>query len=186
MISIAVAASALLLESGIGEVAQSPFIIPVAGCMMVLGIVVVSIWAGVRSQEMKSQERLAAIARGIVSEPTWDESAARTAMPHAGVSFKPPNDGSGARRAGIVLVSIGSGMLAFFLSCALIMHVQHDRDDTAGFLIAAATGLVPLAIGIGFLVDARLRRAEFRRLYPVGPGIGSSAPAQLSEFRPLH
>ena len=51
------------LDGGIAAVFNTPFIIPVAGGVMVGCIVVASVWAGVRSQEIKSQERLARIAQ---------------------------------------------------------------------------------------------------------------------------
>jgi hypothetical protein len=37
---------------------DSPFIVPVAGCFMILGIVVAGVWSGNRAQEMRSRERL--------------------------------------------------------------------------------------------------------------------------------
>ena len=46
---------------------DTPFAVPVAGCVMILGIVVAGIWSGVRTREMQSQERLAAIAKGIAA-----------------------------------------------------------------------------------------------------------------------
>jgi hypothetical protein len=54
---------------------DSPYIVPVAGCFMILGIVVAGIWSGNRNREMGSQERLAAIAKGITPPPTKEELA---------------------------------------------------------------------------------------------------------------
>ncbi|MES2389994.1 MAG: hypothetical protein V4555_00025, partial [Acidobacteriota bacterium] len=54
---------------------QSPFIVPVAGCVMILGIVVAGIWSSIRQREMQSQERLAAIAKGMPLPPTTEELA---------------------------------------------------------------------------------------------------------------
>ncbi len=200
------------LDGGIAAVFNSPFVIPVAGCVMVACIVVSSMWAGVRSQEIKSHERLAKIAQGLPVEPSWDEVTVKAAT--AGeVGEDPPgfsgykklkqyqqhtkraDDGAGARRAGLILVSIGVGLLAFFGALAVIVQV---REVLAG----GAAGLIPLAIGVGFLIDARLKKQEYeRRLaagwYP-GPDVGSgagqaSAPpppgmteAQASDWRPLH
>ena len=162
---------------------DSPFIVPVFGTIMILGIVVAAIWSGVRNREMQSQERLAAIAKGIPLEPAWDEMLLRQAVaqhPLATMTQRRPNDGAGARRVGIVLVSVGVGLGAFFWALASVLQVR-------AVLCGAATGLIPLAIGVGFLVDASLRRAEFLRLsegvYPQEPLSTSQA---TSDLRPLH
>ena len=189
------------LDEGIAAVFNSPFIIPVAGCVMVACIVVSSVWAGVRSQEIKSHERLAKIAQGIPVEPEWQEAKGR--MADAGLAQVPvggrarPNDGGKARRAGIVLASIGLGLFGFFAALAVIVRV---REVLAG----GVAGIFPLAIGIGFLVDARLKRQEYERYMEwerLGTGVGVGLPAgsvppppppagmsaaQASDWRPLH
>ena len=187
---------------------NSPFIIPVAGCAMVLGIVVASIWAGVRSQEIRSHERLARIAQGLPVEPNWDEATVKAATTSA-VGEEPPgfqgykklkeykrrsNDGSRARRAGLVLVSVGMGLFTFFGSLAAIVRVRE-------VLSGGAAGLIPFAIGVGFLIDARLKKQEYERYMEMdrAAGWGGGAPgapgapspegmsaAQASDWRPLH
>ena len=62
---------------------NSPFIIPVAGCAMVLGIVIAGIWSGVRQREIQSRERLEAIARGVPIPPTPEELAITHGRPTA-------------------------------------------------------------------------------------------------------
>ena len=191
-----------LWDNGIAEVFNSPFVIPVAGCMMVLGIVVSSIWAGVRTHEIKSHERLARIAQGLPVEPTWDEVTVRAAT---GALKQTPgsrpaaraNDGSGARRAGVVLTSVGVGLFAFFAALSAIVQVRE-------VLSGGAAGLIPLAIGIGFLVDARLKKREYEERLAAGhfgapmaampsadlpqppPPPAGMTPAQASDWRPLH
>lgn len=167
---------------GFAGVFNSPFIVPVFGTIMILGIVVAGIWSGVRNREMQSQERLAAIAKGIPLEPAWDEALVRratTQSPIAAAMQLRPNDGAGARRVGIVLVSVGVGLGAFFSTLAMILQ---ERDVFCG----AATGLIPLAIGAGFLVDANLRRAEFWRLSEAAHQQDPLSTSQISELRPLH
>jgi hypothetical protein len=61
-----------------------------------------------------------------------------------------------ARRAGIVLVSVGVGLILFFLVLTAILQV---RPVLAG----AAAGLIPLAIGIGFFIDYNLQKRELSR-----------------------
>lgn len=193
-----------LLDSQVAEVFRSPFIIPVAGCVMILGMSVASMWAKVRSEEIRSHERLARIAQGLPVEPAWVEEPVRTAGPApAGrpvpvASRQQVNDGGKARRAGVVLVSIGVGLIGFFAVLAVIVQVRE-------VLSGAAVGVVPLAIGIGFLVDARLKRQEYERHLEWGRSVGGGvqpgmtaggAPppppppagmsaAQASDWRPL-
>lgn len=145
---------------------DSPFIVPVAGTVMILGIVVAGIWSGVRTREMQSQERLAAIAKGITPPPSPEELA----LTRPGRGYSRVNDGSGARRAGIVLVSVAVGLFAFFIALAIILQVR-------AVLCGAATGLIPLAIGVGFLIDAQARRRELERTMESqgGAGLGQGA-----------
>ena len=183
-------------EEGIAGVFNSPFIIPVAGCLMILGIVATSIWAGVRSQEIKSHERLALIAQGKQPEPTWDETTVKAAAAGGAFGRGRMNDGSRARRAGVVLVSIGLGLILFFFALTVILR---EPDVLCG----GAAGLIPLAIGVGFLVDARLKKREFEEYMergwlgpmPAGefssqaaapPPPASVSAAQAADWRPLH
>src|ERR1700679_3053562 len=67
--------------SALGDAANSPFLVPVAGCLMVLGIVAVTSWSSSRTRELESQERLAAIAKGLVPPPTKEELALTQTRP---------------------------------------------------------------------------------------------------------
>jgi hypothetical protein len=71
-----------------------------------------------------------------------------------------------ARRAGIVLVSIGTGLIVFGFVLTAILHVRE-------VLTVAASGLIPLAIGIGFFVDYNLQRREMARF---GLEVGADMP----------
>ncbi len=164
-----------VLDGNLADVFQSPYIVPVFGTLMILGIVVAGIWSGVRTREMQSQERLAAIARGLQPEPVFDRGSLRQAGTSAATGeILLRNDGSGARRTGLILASIGVGLCAFFAALAAILQVR-------AILCGGATGLIPLAIGVGFLMDGRLRRVEFDRLSQTREMEG--APA--GELRPL-
>jgi len=131
---------------------DSPFIVPVAGCIMILGIVVAGIWSGVRTEEMKNQERLAAIARGVPLPPTSEELAIIHGKPSVDATRRRGN----TRRAGIVLLGSAGGLIAFFIMLSAVLHVRE-------VLCGAAAGLIPLGIGIGFMVDARIQTQELER-----------------------
>lgn len=124
--------------------ANSPFIVPVAAFAMVLGIIIVANIARYHTRKLKSEERMAAIARGIPFPPesqTTDQLSAAEA--HS-------RQARGLRTGGIVLVAIGVGLGLFSVCLTWIIH-EHDA------LVVGAAGLIPLAIGVGLLIDYALR-----------------------------
>ena len=146
----------MILESlsTLGDVANSPFIVPVAACLMVLGIVGFKTWSRTRRREMESQERLAAIARGMTPPPTTDEVAISSVFQGRGQTA--PNSlrrRANSRQGGIVLCGAAIGLILFFITLAAVLQ---QRDVLSG----AAVGLIPLGIGIGLLIDARIQTRE--------------------------
>jgi hypothetical protein len=68
-----------------------------------------------------------------------------------------------ARRTAIVLISSGIGLALFFI---LLAYILSERDVLAG----AAVGLMPLAVGIGFVIDYHLQKRDLSRFgLEVGP-----------------
>ncbi len=82
---------------------NSPFIVPVAGCLMILGIVLAGVWSGVRNREIQSRERLEAIARGVPIPPTPEELAITHGRPTSDLRRRRAN----IRLAGVVLLASG-------------------------------------------------------------------------------
>ena len=128
---------------------DSPFSVPIAGCAMVACIVVASMASANRKRELQSQERLAAIAKGVPVPPTEEELAIMHGKPSADTTRRRGN----TRRAGIVLLGCAVGLILFFVALASVLQ---ERDVLAG----AAAGLIPFGIGVGFLVDARIQSRE--------------------------
>jgi hypothetical protein len=128
---------------------NSPFIVPVAGCLMILGIVIAGVWAGARKREIEARERLEAIARGVPIPPTQEELAIIHGKPSISLTRRRAN----IRLTGIVLVSTGVGLVLFFIVLANVVQVRN-------VLCGAAAGLIPLAIGVGFLIDTRIQTRE--------------------------
>jgi hypothetical protein len=132
--------------------ANSPYIVPVAGCAMVLGIVIAGVWSGNRTQEMRSRERLECIARGMTPPPTVEELALMN-------QAKGPAMGSLAKRranlrlTGIILLSSSVGIILFFCVLAAVLRVRE-------VLSGAAVGLIPLLMGLGFLIDTKIQSKE--------------------------
>jgi hypothetical protein len=144
----------------------SPFIVPVAGCLVGVVAIIAGIWLEGHKRRMKSEERLAMLARGV-------PLAEIEKMLGAGDEDKPPvrdplRSLGNARRAGIVLVSVGAGLILFGLVLTAILQVRE-------VLAVAAAGLIPLAIGVGFFIDYTLQKRELSRFgLEVGAESGSS------------
>ena len=111
-------------------------VIGLVAVIMIFGIPLGAMYTYYRVRKLRTDERLAALARGV-DVPMQPE------LPEAARS----------RRAGIILVSIAAGYIITF---ALIGRVQSDA------WIAAAFGVIPLAVGIGFFVDSALIRRDAR------------------------
>ena len=148
----------MILDSGVGETFNSPFIVPVASFVMVLGIVAVGSWSNARKRELESQERLAAIAKGLVPPPTAAEIAATHGRPAISLVRRRAN----IRLAGIVLLGAAAGIALFFIALASILH---ERDVLCG----AACALIPFGIGVGFLIDTRIQSREIDESTPNPP-----------------
>lgn len=111
-------------------------IIGLVAVIMSLGIPLGAMYTFYSVRKLRSEERLAAIARGaqIPMEPELTQAAR-------------------SRRAGILLVS---GALGYILTFGLIAQIQAEREVWT----AAAFGIIPLALGIGYFLDWRLIRRD--------------------------
>jgi hypothetical protein len=158
--------AALAFRSDSLDIVGSPFIVPVAGCIMILGIVVAGIWSGIRNREIQSTERLAAIAKGVPVPPTPEELAIMHGKPSADTTRRRGN----VRRAGIVLLGSAVGLVAFFIMLAAVLR---ERDVLCG----AAVGLIPLGIGIALLIDARIQTREMEEAANASGAPARSFPA---------
>jgi hypothetical protein len=142
----------------------SPFVIPVAGCLVAVVAIVSGIWLDAQKRRIKSEERMAMLARGV-------PLAEIEKMLGTGSEEKPPvkdplRSLGNARRAGIVLVSVGVGLILFFLVLTAIVQVRE-------VLSGAAAGLIPLAIGVGFFIDYNFQKRELSRF---GLEVGAESP----------
>jgi Domain of unknown function (DUF6249) len=91
-----------------------------------------------RVRKLRTEERLAALTRGaeIPMEPELTQYAR-------------------SRRSGILLVSSGVGFVVMF---AMIARVLGEPET----LVASAFGILPLAVGLGYFVDAALIRRDLK------------------------
>jgi len=107
-----------------------------AAIVMSLSIPLAAIYAWYRVRKLRSEERLAAIAKGV-NLPFAEELP-----PHAR-----------SRRSGILLTAGGLGYTLAFL---FLGRFEPDAMQAAVF------GVIPILIGIGYFVDAMFVRRELR------------------------
>jgi hypothetical protein len=145
---------------------MSPFVVPVAGCLVGIVAIISGIWLDAQKRRLKSEERMAMLARGVpLAEIEKMLGAGNEEKP---LVKDPLRSLGNARRAGIVLVSVGAGLILFFLVLTEILHVRE-------VLSGAAAGLIPLAIGVGFFIDYNLQKRELSRFgLEVGAESGST------------
>ena len=111
-------------------------VIGLVAVIMSLGIPLGAMYMYYRVRKLRTEEKLAAIARGVAvpMEPELSQAAR-------------------SRRSGILLVS---GALGYMVTFGLIARVEPNA------WVAAAFGAIPLAVGIGYFIDATLVRREAR------------------------
>jgi len=109
-------------------------IVGLAAVVMIFGIPMAAMYTFFRVRKLRSEERLAALARGVdvPMQPELSEAAR-------------------SRRSGILLVA---GALGYILTFVLIGRQEPDA------MIAATFGAIPLAVGVGFFVDHALIRRD--------------------------
>jgi hypothetical protein len=109
-----------------------------AAVIMIFGMptALLGLYTFYRVRKLRTEERLAAIQRGVnvPMEPDLSEAA------HS-------------RRAGILLVA---GAVGYMLAFTIIARVEPDA------LLAGAFGAIPFTLGLGYLLDSTLIRRDAR------------------------
>jgi len=111
-------------------------IIGLVAVIMSLGIPLGAMYAYYHIRKLRTEERLAAIAKGVSvpMEPELSQAAR-------------------SRRAGILLTC---GAVGFIVALGFIAQIEREPDTWT----AAAVGIIPLAIGIGYFIDFTLIRRD--------------------------
>lgn len=136
------------------EVFTTPFVVPLGAFAVAIVAVVAGIWSQAHAVRVKAEQRMAMLARGMsVAEI---EQLLGSGQDEKKAPKDPLRSLGNARRAGIVLVASGVGLMLFFFALTAIIGVRE-------ILSGAAVGLIPLAIGIGFFIDYNLQKRELSR-----------------------
>jgi Flp pilus assembly protein TadB len=133
---------------------NSPFVVPLGAFAVGIVAIVAGIWHDAQRNRVRADQRMAMVARGIPLDQIEKLLGKRDE------EEKPVRDPlrslANARRAAVILIASGIGVVAFFV---LLMVILQERDVLAG----AAVGVIPVAIGIGFWVDYNLQKRELSR-----------------------
>jgi len=130
------------------------FMIPIGAFAVAIVAIVAGVMGEAHRQRLKADQRLAMVARGMSAEDI-DKLLGKTN--EDGKRVRDPIQGLvNTRRTAIIRISSGVGlMLCFF--CLMIVVSEHD------VLAGACVGLIPLAIGVGFLIDYKLQKRDLSR-----------------------
>jgi hypothetical protein len=130
----------------------SPFVVAVAGCLMILGLGCFGIYSEMDQKRLRSQERMTLLARGMSIE---DIERLQRQVQNEDVS-DPVRTMNNIRRTAMILLASGVGVVVFGLFFAAILrnHV---------LLIVPAAGIIPIAIGVGFYIDYQMQARDLAR-----------------------
>jgi len=113
-------------------------VIGLVAVVLTCGLPVAALYTYYRVRKLRTQERLAALEKGaqIPMEPELSQFAR-------------------SRRSGILLVTGGLGFMIMFAVIARVVEEPHT-------LVAAAFGILPLALGIGYFLDAAMIHRDIK------------------------
>ena len=131
---------------------HSPYVIPLGAFTVAIVAIVSGIVSEAHKMRLKADQRMTMVARGMSAEDI-DKLLGTVERRRRSQQKDPLRSLGNARRSGdrshLLLESASS---LFGLLLTWIVREQHD------VLVVAAAGLIPLAIGIGFLVDYSMQK----------------------------
>ncbi len=122
--------------------------IPLGAFVVGIVAIVAGVAGGAYKQRLKTEQRLAMLARGMSA------GEIEKVLSADGRAAKDPLQGiASTRRTAIVLISTGVGIMLSFLVLAWVVN-EHE------VLSGGAFGLIPLSIGVGFFIDYNLQKRD--------------------------
>jgi hypothetical protein len=114
-------------------------LVPIVALIVAWGISFVALHFKNRGRELRHKERIAALEKGIDLPP------------------EPVVGRNAYLLRGLIWLFIGIGISTFFLS---LWISEHDRDEAA----MMSVGLIPIGVGIAYLIVYRVERNESKVL----------------------
>lgn len=140
----------------------SGVLIPIVAMLIPIVAIIGGVYNQVQTRRLMADQRMTMIARGV---PLAEIDAfLKTQSDDGDGGVKDPMRSlASARRAAAVLISVGLGLIAFFLVFGLVMLTQISRTAGWALLGCSGAGLIPAAIGVGFLFDYNMQKREMSR-----------------------
>jgi hypothetical protein len=136
---------------------NSPFIIPLAGILVAIVAIVSATIGQAHARSIKAEQRMAMLARGMSVEDIDRLLNTKGEPGEPGPQKDPFRSRAGIRLTGIILSSIGVGLILLGFALEVILNVRE-------VLACSAAGLIPLAMGAGFFIDYYMQKREAERL----------------------
>jgi hypothetical protein len=132
----------------------SPYAVPLGAFAVGIVAIVAGAFNRVHNEKLKADQRMAMVARGMNADDI-DKLLGKNSVD--GKPWKDPMQSlRNTRRTAIILISSGVGLALFFF---VLTWVVQEHEVLSG----AAVGLIPLTIGIGFLIDYNLQKRDLAR-----------------------
>lgn len=133
----------------------SPFIVPVAGCMVAIVAIIASYVSEGHKARLRADQRMTMVARGMNAEEI-EKVLGKVKEEARPPAIDPIRSLNNIRLTASILLCGGAAVVMFGLLLAWIVNVRE-------VLVVAAAGLIALGIGFGFLVDYRMQKKDMVR-----------------------
>jgi hypothetical protein len=130
-------------------------LVPLGAFLVAIVAIIAGAAGQAHSRRVKAEQRMAMLARGVPLAEIDAILNSPREIEERPIS-SPMRRMGNSRRAAMVLISVGLGLVLFGIVLTVIVG---ERDVMA----TAASGLIPLAIGIGFLADYNMQKQELIR-----------------------
>jgi hypothetical protein len=131
-----------------------PVLIPLGAFAIAIVAIVSGVVGDAYRRRIKADQRMTMVARGMSAEDI--DKLLGSANDDSKRVRDPLRSLANTRRSAIVLISLGIGLVLFSLALTWILGVHE-------VLSAGAAGLIPLAIGVGFLIDYNMQKRDLSR-----------------------
>ncbi len=133
----------------------SPFVVPLGAFAVAIAAIISGSINQAHARRLRFEQQMALLQRGLPIAEVEALTRMQRETPDEPLR-DPLRSLANARRAASILISIGVGLILFFVALTWILGER-------AILCGAATGVIPLCIGIGFVFDYNLQKREQAR-----------------------
>lgn len=152
----------------------SGVLIPIVALLIPIVAIIAGAYNQAQQRRLRADQQMAMIARGVPLAEVEAFMQRTTPVDQDDRPIKDPMRSlANARRTAMVLIPLGLGLSAFFLLFGSVMLAKVDHEAGWVLIAVSAAGLIPLAIGLGFLYDYNLQKREMSRF---GLEVGADRP----------